>query len=228
MWVVVGPHDAHSILVIEDDPTIGGAIVRGLRRSGFAVELSASGDDALDRVDSLGFAAFILDLMLPVVDGVDVLRRIRKFSHAPVLVVSARADLPQRLEVFSLGAVDFLPKPFFVEELIARLRLHLGRTDQTPTRFGGVVAAADGRQLQVNGHSVTLSNAERILLLQLIDAQQQIVSRAALAQALGDGKPVSHRTVDSYVARLRARLGDDGRRIQTVWGRGYRLVVDEA
>ena len=218
-----------SILVIEDDPTIGGAIVRGLRRSGFMVELSASGEDAFDRVRNPQYSAFILDLMLPVIDGVEVLRRIRQSNQSPVLIVSARDDLSQRLEAFSLGAVDFLPKPFFVEELIARLQLHLERGARAqPQQFGRVVATKDLRQVTVDGNTVTLSTAERIVLLRLLEAQERIVSRAALAEALGGRQPVNLRTVDSYVARLRSRLGDDGVRIQTVWGRGYRLVVDGA
>ena len=120
------PEQECAVLVIEDDAAIGGAIVRGLRRNGFDVELSANGGDASERVRNPRFSAYILDLMLPEVDGVDILRRIRRINSAPVLVVSARDDLPQRLEVFSSGAVDFLPKPFFVEELVARLQLHLG------------------------------------------------------------------------------------------------------
>ena len=223
------PVQGCAVLVIEDDPAIGGAIVRGLRRNGFDVELSANGGDAFERVRNPRFSAYVLDLMLPEVDGVDILRRIRRVNSAPVLVVSARDDLPQRLEVFSIGAVDFLPKPFFVEELVARLQLHLGRRMPGPAkRFGRVVASNDATEIRIDGRDIVVSVAERTVLFRLLEAQGQIVSRDALAAALGERKPVCPRTVDSYVARLRSRLGDDGQRIQTVWGRGYRLVADDA
>ncbi len=219
---------AEPILIVEDDPSIGGSIVRGLRRAGFSVELCTGGSAGAAAARSAKYVAIVLDLMLPEVDGVDILRCVPRPARTPVIVVSARSDLAQRLQVFSLGAIDFLPKPFFVDELIARLNVHLGRIGRgSAYTLGRVVIEPDATRVEVDGEPVTLSPAERTVLARLLDAQGTILSREAIAESLGVERAVSHRTVDSYVARLRGRFGDDGRRIETVWGQGYRLRVED-
>lgn len=214
------------VLVVEDDLAIGSQLVRGLVKSGLAVELHTEGVGAAERALASGCDAVVLDLMLPGEDGYAVLEALRDRTSVPVIVLTARVGLDDRLEAFRAGAADFLPKPFFLEELVARLRARLGRVGQARevVRWGDVEVDLDARQVTVGGVDAGLTGHELNVLAALVRRPGRAISRAQLVEAalspIGD---VGERTVDTHVARLRRKLGDAGEAIATVWGVGYRF-----
>jgi DNA-binding response OmpR family regulator len=218
--------DALPILVAEDDPSLAAALVRNLRRAGFAVELAVRGDQALELARTRPVSLVILDLMLPELDGFAVLERLSAHTRAPVIVVTARTELPDRLRSFSLGAVDFLAKPFWMEELLARVRahLHLPSTGRRTVAWADVVVDLDARIVTVTGCAVALTPHELALLAYLVERPGRAVSRAQLAESvLSTAALTDERTVDSHISRLRKKLGAAGDRIVTVRGFGYRF-----
>lgn len=211
------------IVVVEDDPAIAGLIVRGLRRAGYVVALASTAAAALTAVREEPTRALVLDLMLPDQSGFTVLKAIRAFSDLPVIVLTARSSLDDRLRSFQLGATDFVPKPFFLEELLARLEVRLGARS-TQVRFGSVALDRDARQVVVAGQDAGLTRAELEILLALTARPGQVVTREALAEfALGPESDRSDRSVDVHVSRLRTKLGDGADAIATVRGYGYRF-----
>jgi len=225
------PRKRPSVLVIEDDPSITAGLERGLRAAGFEVTVATSGDEGYLRALSLGFDLAVLDLMLPDCSGLDVLRSWKGQLSTPVIVLTARTDLEDRLEAFRLGAVDYVPKPFWIEELVARIRTRLAGKASPPRRVSweDVTVDLDGRTACVGGESVALTQHEFDLLAYLIGRAGRAISRRQLAQEalplLGDR---DERTVDSHIARIRRKLGKRGAaRIATVWGIGYRFAPAE-
>jgi len=140
------------LLVVEDDPGVAGGIVRGLRDAGFEVELATSGLDGAKKALEGGFSAIVLDLMLPEQTGFHVLEQLQGRSSVPVLVLTARSDLADRLRCFDLGAADYITKPFWLEELVARLRARLRISTEAPkriVRWANVALDLDSRLVAV-------------------------------------------------------------------------------
>ena len=218
---------AARVLVVEDDPTTAAWIVRGLRSAGFDVELAVDGVEASRRLTAEDWAAAVLDLMLPGASGFEVLERARHRTAFPIVVLTARGELPDRLRAFELGAADFLAKPFWIEELVARLRSRLRIGEELPkrvVRWGEVAIDLDARTALVEGRSATLTPTEFSLLAFLCERRGRAISRRVLAeQALASLDEPDARTVDSHVARLRRKLGAGASAIATVWGIGYRF-----
>jgi DNA-binding response OmpR family regulator len=144
----------------------------------------------------------------------------------PVVVLSARTELQARLESFRLGAVDYVAKPFFLEELVARIRARLALRETGPRRLvqvGATEVDLDARRATRDGDDLGLTAHEFNLLAWLAARPGRAVTRQELAENALDSSGVTDRTVDSHVSRIRQKLGDDGKRIATVWGIGYRL-----
>jgi two-component system, OmpR family, response regulator len=145
----------------------------------------------------------------------------------PVIVLTARTELDERLQAFELGAVDFVPKPFFMRELLARVDVHLGRKQSQPTRvfqFDNVQVDFDARTVALDNEQVSLTPHEFNLLRYLVDRRGRAVSRATLAaDALSFSGSSHERTVDSHIAHLRKKLKAAGQSISTVWSIGYRF-----
>jgi two-component system OmpR family response regulator len=219
------------VLVVEDDAATAAGIVRGLRAARFGVDLSTSGTDGARRILSERYDAIVLDLMLPEQSGFDVLARVRHRTRVPVIVLTARTDLPDRLRAFELGAADFVAKPFWIEELVARIRSRLRLDDARPkrvVRWQGVALDLDARMADVDGRPAGLTPTEFAVLGYLVERPGRAVSRAALAaQALASLEGPDVRTIDSHVARLRKKLGAGAAAIATVWGIGYRFDLSE-
>jgi DNA-binding response OmpR family regulator len=216
-----------SVLVIEDDPSISSGLQRGLEAASFRVELATGGDEGYSKALGDRFDVIVLDLMLPDCSGLDVLRSWKGQLMTPVIVLTARTDLEDRLEAFRLGAMDYVPKPFWIEELVARIRSRLADKAAPPrsVSWDDVTVDLEGRTTTVAGEPASLTQHEYDLLAYLIDHRGRAVTRRQLAQealpALGDR---DDRTVDSHIARIRRKLGPRGARsIATVWGIGYRF-----
>jgi DNA-binding response OmpR family regulator len=220
------------LLVVEDDPGVAGGIVRGLRAAGFDVELATNGLDGAKKALEGGFAAIVLDLMLPEQSGFAVLEQLQGRTSAPILVLTAKADLADRLRCFDLGAADYITKPFWLEELVARLRTRLRINSEAPKRiirWADVALDLDSRSVTVSGEDAALTRNEFDLLAHLVERQGRAISRAQLAEhALTPFEQRDARTVDSHIARIRRKLGSEGGgRIVTVWGIGYRFESDQ-
>jgi DNA-binding response OmpR family regulator len=220
------------LLVVEDDPGVAGGIVRGLREAGFEVELATSGVDGAKKALEGGFSAIVLDLMLPGQSGFEVLEQLKGRSSVPVLVLTARSDLADRLRCFGLGAADFITKPFWLEELVARLRARLRINSEAPkriVRWANVALDLDSRLVTIEGADAGLTKNEFDVLAHLVERQGRAISRDQLAEhALTPFEQRDARTVDSHIARIRKKLGPEGgARIATVWGIGYRFESDK-
>jgi two-component system OmpR family response regulator len=217
------------VLIVEDDPSVAAGLVRGLRGASFEVELATDGTAGARLALTSTFDAILLDLMLPGHSGFDVLEALSGRRSIPVIVLTARTELPDRLKAFSLGAVDFVPKPFWVEEVIARIRAHLHAPhEQAPARivrFADAAVDLDARTVEVAGAEVTLTRFEFDLLAYLVQRPGRAITRQQLAQrALSPLDARSERTVDSHITRLRKKLGvRASASIVTVWSIGYRF-----
>ncbi|MBB2968932.1 response regulator transcription factor [Leifsonia aquatica] len=213
-----------QVLVAEDDSRLAGMLTELLESEGYDVSVAADGQRALHLSLTQPFDVFILDRGLPVLDGMDVLRRIRQSGlTVPVLVLSALGNAADRVEGLDGGAEDYLAKPFDIDELLARLRVLRRRgTSSAPTiRFTGGVLDANNRTVILDGGERTvLSERESALLEQLARRPTQVFSRAMLLETVfadADDPGV----VDTYVHHLRRKFGRT--LIETVRGLGYRM-----
>lgn len=218
------------VLVVEDDIAIAQQLVGGLHRAGFHVSLHTQGDGAAERVLAGQFDSVVLDLMLPGLHGLDVLASLRGRSSVPVIVLTAGVDLDTRIRSFTTGAADYLPKPFFLAELVARLRARLATpgefAQRRAVRWGRTTVDLDARVARVDDEEIPLTAAEFNVLALLIERHGRAVTRAMICEtALSLDGEVEERTVDSHVARIRRKLGRDGAALRTIWGVGYRLDV---
>jgi len=219
------------ILVVEDDLKVVQGLIRGLSRAGFDVTVAMDGEDGAHRAVAEPVDLVILDLMLPGRSGFEVLEAMSGRVSIPVVVLSARTELGARLKSFDLGAVDFVPKPFWMEELVARIRSRLAIRRESPHRvleIGGVVLDLDARRATRGGEDLGLTGHEFNVLAYLVERPDRALTRGQLAAAAlsAEGDRLD-RTVDSHISRVRKKLGDDGERITTVWGIGYRYEPGE-
>jgi DNA-binding response OmpR family regulator len=215
------------ILVVEDDPTVAGLVVRGLDRAGFEVVLAASGEAALREAERGPLALALVDLMLPGKDGFEVLTALRARHDVPVVVVTARLALEDRLRAFELGAIDYLPKPFFFEELLARIQVRLALEPAAAVIDTGLLRLdLAARVVEVAGAPVKLTPTELAVLRYLAERPGRAVSRADLATALVDADDGNPENVEAHVSRLRRKLGAASVHLKTVWGHGYRFEME--
>lgn len=217
-----------SILVVEDDSAMAAVIVKGLKQAGFEVELCTRGDTALQRVLKQTFDLVILDLMLPGKSGFDLLKAWQGRVRVPIIVLTARTELDDRLRCFEFGAVDYLPKPFWMEELLARIRTRLRvplASKSLRISWHDVEVDLDGRRASRQGTDLNLTAYEFNVLAYLVERPGRALSRAQIARAaLSTDDMIDARTVDSHMARIRKKMGRPASEaIQTVWGIGYRF-----
>jgi len=217
------------ILVIEDEPRILDFVSRGLEAEGFSVLGARDGQEGLRLAEALGCDLVILDLLLPRLDGLSVLRALEaKQPSLPVVIVSARADLTTKLNGFGLGARDYLTKPFSFDELLARIRVHLRRPDGRGNGYvlqaGPLALDVARRQARLGERVVDLSDREFKLLHRLLECAGEVVSRERLlSEVWGYHFDPHSNVVDVCIRRLRKKLGPDSP-IETVRHAGYRLT----
>lgn len=219
----------HRVLIVDDDSRLFALLRDYLGAHSVSATHAPDGSTALRLLSSDTFDAMLLDVMMPGMDGLEVLRRVRKANRIPVIMLTARGDETDRVVGLELGADDYLPKPFGPRELLARLRAVLRRSGPEPNierlRFGRVVVNVDARAVQLDDVPVELTGLEFDLLIALMRRAGRVVPRATLFELAGRGDTlVSERTVDVHVSRLRKKLDDDPPRlIRTVRGVGYIL-----
>ena len=220
-----------KVLVAEDEPRIAADVSGALKAAGMAVDLATDGEDAWFKGDTESYDAAILDLGLPKIDGLTVLKRWRAAGHRfPVLVLTARGVWTERVEGINAGADDYLPKPFEMEELVARLRALLRRsTGQAAPVLTSGPLSLDTRQMRVSlrGVPVALSPLEYRLLAFLMHHAGRVVPPTELAEHLYDsGNDRDPNAIEVIVARLRRKIGSDA--IETRRGFGYLVPEDKA
>jgi DNA-binding response OmpR family regulator len=230
--IVRGHNVGMHLLVVEDDPRLGRLLTRMLQEERHLVELTASGEEALEIAEAnAGIDAIVLDIGLPDIPGTEVARRLRaRGSRLPILMLTARDSIEDRVKGLDAGADDYLVKPFAFQELSARLRA-LGRRVSVEARDGvvlrnGPISLDEVRRLvTVAETAVELSPREFSLLECLLRHPGQVLTRDQLLDyAWPYGDMLTHNTVDTYVHYLRTKLGAGSGRISTVRGIGYRMA----
>jgi two-component system, OmpR family, response regulator len=214
------------ILVVEDDPLLAESLVRALQQQGYGVGHARRGQDADTALRTHRFDLLLLDIGLPDVDGFEVLRRLRARSDAtPVLVVTAREAVDERVHGLDLGADDYLTKPFSLSELEARVRALLRRAKPALAArivVGGLTVDSAARRAKIDGRAVELTAREWTLLELFLARPGHALSKLAIARTIGDSvAAIAPNTVEVYVSRLRAKLEPAGIVIRTVRGFGY-------
>jgi len=216
------------ILVVDDDEVTLDFVELGLRYEGFEVLRALDGDEALKQAERRRMDLIVLDLNLPSLDGVEVCRRLRERDTTPIIMLTARADVDERVAGLEAGADDYLPKPFKFKELLARIRAVLRRrvaSDQAVLRYGPLLLNRDTREVELDGRPIGLTTRELDLLEALMLHPRRVLPRVALLQRvwgtdyLGDGN-----LIEAHISALRQKLDDRDRRlIRTVRGVGYAL-----
>lgn len=224
-----------TILVVDDEANIRDLARMYLEKDGYRVDTVTNGADALSYVNQSPPTLMVLDLMLPEVDGWEVCRQVRANSNLPILMLTARDDDIDKIVGLEMGADDYLTKPFNPRELVARVRAILRRmapekdADSNKIRHAGNVEAnPSSRDVFVAEERVILRTKEFDLLLTLMDHLNMVLSRDQLLdQVWGYEFYGRTRTVDVHVANLREKLEGSTLSIETVWGKGYKLIVVE-
>lgn len=216
------------ILIAEDDSILADGLLRSLRQSGYAVDLVTNGEDADSALALQTFDLLILDLGLPALPGLEVLRRLRaRNSTLPVMILTAADSIEQRVKGLDLGADDYMAKPFALSELEARVRALTRRGaggGPTVVRHGQLAFDQVGRIATLNDQMIDLSARELGLLEILLQRVGRLVSKEQLVDHLCEwGEEVSNNAIEVYVHRLRKKLEPGGVRIATVRGLGYCL-----
>jgi two-component system, OmpR family, response regulator len=231
----------NKILIIEDDSSIAELQKDYLEVAGFQVRVCADGLTGLEAIRENVYNLLILDIMLPGMDGLEILRSMKEDKDIPVLLVSAKKEEIDKIKGLSLGADDYITKPFSPGELVARVKAHLENYERLKTRFNGgsernntliirgLKIEKDSRRVYVNGQEVNLAQKEFDLLMYLgqnpnrVFGREELFERVWGLEALGDSA-----TVTVHIARVREKIESDPANpqyVETVWGAGYRFRV---
>ncbi len=233
---------ATKVLIIDDDIKLCRLVKDYLGPMGYEVKAAHSGTEGLDKALSENFHVLILDVMLPEMDGFEVLRQLRKKSDIPVLMLTAMGDETDRIVGLELGADDYLPKTFSTRELLARLRAVTRRywkseqaevqgPDNTFKVFGDLHISKASRSVRLKGETLVLTPIEFDLLVTLVNASGRVLTRDQLLDAVaGRDYDVFDRSIDVHISSLRRKLGDNPREplyIRTVRSAGYMFIHPE-
>lgn len=215
------------VLLVEDDPVLADGIARILRGHGMVVDVVNNGDDADRALTSRDMSVTVLDIGLPGIDGFEVVRRLRaRGSDTPVLLLTARDDVQDRVRGLEIGADDYLVKPFAAPELVARLKALVRRSNprQVDLQINGLQLDPFTRRAMVDGQVVELSAREWAVLEYLMQNASRVVSKQQIIDAiLPWGEEVTLNAVEVYVSRIRSKIASAGISIKTIRGFGYML-----
>lgn len=228
-------HKNISILVVEDDDSINNLLAKLMRKSGYDVVQAYSGTEAMVYIKSYQFSLVLLDLMIPGMSGEALLKNIRKNKTMPVIVISAKIDKQDKIQLFKLGADDYITKPFDIEELSARIDANIRRyiqfssgdnSDQKLT-YKDIILNKETKEVSVNGVDLVLTAREFNILELLLTHPKKVFSKSNLFESvwkeeyLGDDN-----TVNVHMSNLRNKLqkaNQEEEYIETIWGMGYKL-----
>ena len=223
-----------KILIIEDEPDIRKTLEYNISREGYEVISASSLSEARQNLESSSFSLLLLDLMLPDGSGLDLFRELKQDkskSSMPVIILTAKDDEVDKVVGFELGADDYVTKPFSVRELILRVKAVLKRgvsksdNVEIQRQFGELKIDVDSHEVFVNDEPISLTALEFKLLRQLVDRRGRVQSRdQLLSDVWGYSSNVTTRTVDTHIKRLREKLGDMGKYVQTIRGVGYKFT----
>ncbi len=216
------------ILIIDDDVELCGLMSELLTREGFQVECAHEGNRGLERARSGQFDLVVLDVMLPGIDGFEILKRIRQLSRVPIIMLTARGEDVDRIVGLELGADDYMSKPFNARELVARIRAILRRVETKPSggrvELNGIVLDPGSRSVFKDGELVPTTTLEFDILESLMRSAGSVVSRDSLMEKMYNRKATPFdRSIDMHVSHLRKKLEDDRTLIKTVRGVGYQF-----
>jgi two-component system phosphate regulon response regulator PhoB len=225
---------SQKILIIEDEPDIRKTLEYNISREGYEVISASSLSEGREKLESASFSLLLLDLMLPDGSGLDLCRELKQdksLSSMPVIILTAKDDEVDKVVGFELGADDYVTKPFSVRELILRVKAVLKRGErksdnmEVQRQFGELKIDVDSHEVFVNDEQVNLTALEFKLLCQLVDRRGRVQSRdQLLSDVWGYSSDVTTRTVDTHIKRLREKLGDMGKYVQTIRGVGYKFT----
>jgi two-component system phosphate regulon response regulator PhoB len=223
----------HRILVVDDEPDITALVAYHLAKAGYRVSTAANGPDALKAAREERPDIVILDVMLPGISGYDILAELRRREETRdvgVILLTARREEPDRIRGLSLGADDYLTKPFSPAELTLRVNALLRRLAAPAVTSGSTLGAGpvsidrSSHRVSVEGKEIELTATEYKLLLTLVERRGRVQTRPQLLETVWEAQPdIQTRTVDMHVQRLRTKLGEAGEFIETVRGFGYRF-----
>ena len=224
----------NRILIVEDEEKIARFIELELEHEGYSADKAFDGREGLDRALGGDYDLIILDIMLPGLSGIEVLRRLRRTSDVPVILLTARDSVSDKVMGLDMGANDYIPKPFAIEELLARIRVVLrGYRKNTPQETSPILSCAgaemniDSHEVKYKGKKVELTNREFILLKTLLENKNTAMSREKLlGEAWGYEYYGETNIIDVYVRYIRHKTGDD--LIKTIRGVGYIITDEEA
>lgn len=227
-----------KILIVEDEITIAELEKDYLELSGFEVEIETTGDRGLERAIKEEFDLFILDLMLPNVDGFEICRRVREMKNTPILLVSAKKDDIDKIRGLGLGADDYMTKPFSPSELVARVKAHLARYDRLIgsnvqeneiIEIRGIKIDKTARRVYINGEEKNFTTKEFDLLTFLAQNPNHVFTKEELFNKIWDMESIGDiATVTVHIKKIREKIEFDTAKpqyIETIWGVGYRFKV---
>ncbi|ALU90561.1 transcriptional regulator [Herbaspirillum rubrisubalbicans] len=218
-----------NVLLVEDDPVLTDGLSRVLNSHGFTVHTVNNGNDALSQ--RFNAAVLVLDIGLPGIDGFEVLRRMRAAgNNTPVLLLTARDTIPDRVHGLELGADDYLVKPFATPELVARIKALIRRSAPQPAQLsvGGLSLDNATKRAEIDGRKIELSLREWTVLEYLMQHASRVVSKQQIIDAvLPWGEDFTINAVEVYVSRIRLKIADSGVVIRTIRGFGYMLEKSE-
>lgn len=220
-----------KILIVEDDAGISDFVIPELEHEGYTTCLAVTGREALEKFEKEKPDLILLDIMLPELNGLEVLRRIRSVSTVPVILETARGETIDKINGLNLGADDYIPKPFEIEELLARInalfrRMSFAKPSESLVSFGQLNLNIDRMSFTMEGVEVPLSKTEFLLLKLLVENQGKVLSRSQIIDGIwGKDHFIDENTVDVYVGYLRTKIGEHskGEYIKTVRGAGYMM-----
>ena len=215
-----------KILIVEDEHKIANSIKRGLEQEGYAVDVAYDGEEGFDLASSESYGVIVLDLMLPKMDGISVCKKLRsEENHTPILILTARGELNDKVEGLNSGADDYLVKPFAFAELVARLKALSRRPREglgTTLTSGNLTLDTLNFSVKRAGREVTLSKKEFALLEYLLRHKGKVTTKEQIIQSVWDYEAdILPNTVEVFVGYLRNKIGDD--LIKTIRGFGYRI-----